>query len=157
MEKWYVSRLLKDLKSLDKKIYVISTPEINNLYDVFPKEDNTKIFNGSIQEVCDLISNCTGFIGVDSAFRLVSQSFDKPTLTLSKNCQGHGQIAEYQQIRWLCWPELTFGLHYSTTEIVGLMKKMLSNKIYQLFPKIQEPWEKYLIKRDYSVDFSKTK
>ncbi len=163
-ENWWVEKLIFDIdKYCLSKSYrhiIISTPEINDKYkNILQKCQVSNFYNDEVENICDLISNCKGFIGIDSAWRLISHLFNKPTITLSKNCISRGNCSVSHILRWLPFPETTFPLYNPTNEIVDLLKNMLENKLYQLFPHLaltQSDLSSILIKRDYKINEKKS-
>lgn len=160
VEQFWSDRLIMDLDKLAQQKdcihIIISTPELNSKYEhLIPKLQRTIIFNGEVEDVCDLISNSIGLVGIDSAWRLVSHMFDKSTVTISKNCRGLGGVPPSHIIRWLPFPETTFGLHHPTNEIVKLFEKMLENRVYRFLPQLaltDNSLDSILIRRKYTVN-----
>jgi hypothetical protein len=163
-DSWWTERLILELdklaESLNYQHFIVSTPELNSKYEsVMLKCKKSHLLNGQVEDVCDMIGNCRGFVGIDSAWRLISHMFDKPTVTLSKNCQGLGGVPHSHKIRWLPFSESTFAIHHPTTDIVKVLEKMLENDLYKLFPELALTGgvlKNILIKRDYKVNEEKS-
>lgn len=165
MEQWYSDRLILDLdklaQKLNKRHLIISTPELSDKYNhLIPQLKMSMVINTEVEDVCNLIKGCKGFVGIDSAWRLISHMFDKPTVTLSKNCQGWGQVPISHRIRWLPFPEYTFQIHHPTKQIVDLLERMMYDQLYQFAPELSnvalEQINNTLIKREYKVNEEKS-
>jgi hypothetical protein len=165
LEQWYLERLILDIDQLCQKLnirhMIITTQETLPVYEsVSQKTQKSHIYCDDINGVCDVMVNSLGFIGIDSAWRLISYSQNKPTITLSKDCQGYGGVPISHQLRWLIYPKTTFGLHHNTKEILDLFEKMMQNKLYLVMPElafVNQDINNVIIKRDYKVNIEKTK
>jgi len=155
MSKWYISSLISKLKELNKKIIIISTPEINNNYDIFSSDPQIEIVNKPIKEVCDIIYNAKLFIGTDSGFRYVAYGCSVPVITFSKQSQSAHQVLPSHYIRWLIFPELTFPLSFDFNYISRLAGKILQNKGYSLVPYLQD-FDSQAVRRTYKVNSEKS-
>ena len=121
LEKWYATKLIKDLnKTLGNKykIVIVSTPEINFFYDQVRNIPNIGLFNGSMNEVCDLILNAKAFIGTDSGFKFIAYSLDIPVATFTKYSSEPFQCAFSHVIRWNPMPETVFPLNFNVSFII---------------------------------------
>jgi hypothetical protein len=160
---WYVKKMISDIdKFCQRENYehlIISTPAINPLYDLTGCT-KTSFYNSSVEGVCDLISNCDGLIGIDSAWRLIGHFFNKPVVTLSRNCHERGGVPLSHKLRWLPFPETTFGLHHPIQEIIKIFEKMLcDDKIYQFAPELaltDRKIDEILIKRKFKINEEKS-
>jgi hypothetical protein len=163
IENWWSDRIILELDQLAQKLnyrhLIISTPELNEKYShLIPKLKFTMIINTDVEDVCNLIAHSKGLVGIDSAWRLISHMFDKPTVTISKNCTGFGGVPPSHQIRWLPFPETTFAIHHSANDIVRVFEKILGYQIYKFLPQLSlldNPYD-VLIKRDYKVNEKKS-
>lgn len=163
-EQFWTDRLILQIDELAQKLnyrhLIISTPELNKKYEhLIPKLKMSMIVNTEVEDVCNYISYCKIFIGIDSAWRLISHMFEKPTITISKNCQGFGNVPPSHFLRWLPFPETTFGLHHPTNDIVKLAEKMLENQLYQILPNLaltDQSIDNILIRRNYKVNEEKS-
>ena len=161
---WWVYKLVKDLsiKLPNIGIKIISTKETNLFYKNIVGIPNVELFNGSIQDCCDLVVQSRGIIGVDSFFRLLGHAVDIPTITLSKDCSGRGGVPYSHRLRWLLWPETTFALDHSSSDIINLFEKMLKpieGRLYQVYPNLalaNSEISSIIVKRDYKVDTEKS-
>lgn len=156
---WWVDKLVRDLSSKlpNIGIKIISTKETNLFYNNIVGIPNVELFNGNIQDCCDLVVQSRGIIGVDSFFRLLGHAVDIPTITLSKDCSGHGGVPYSHRLRWLLWPETTFGLNHSSSDIINLFEKMLrpiEGRLYQVFPHLalaNSEISSIIVKRNYKI------
>lgn len=155
LEDWYVERLITDL-SKNNKVYVISTLDTNHFYKNIKNIDNIELFNGSIKEVCELISNAKLMISTDSGFRYIAYGYSIPTITFSKHSPQPFTSIPSHQIRWLMFPETCFPLNYNSDFIVELTQKILDNNGYILTPYLQN-FDIQAIKRKYTINLEKTK
>jgi hypothetical protein len=142
LEQWYIDKLLADLSRRFSQygIFIVSTEETNPFYrEAVDSLSNVSLFNGTLKEVCDMVLCSSGFIGIDSAWRLLSYSKRHPTITLSKDCQGYDQVPLSHRLRWMPFRGTNFGLNYSTREIINLFEKMLDQdlgRLYQTLPEL---------------------
>lgn len=155
LENWYIERLITSL-SKNYKLYIISTVDTNHFYENVKNLENVNIFNGSIKEVCELISNAKLMISTDSGFRYIAYGYGIPTLTFSKHCPQPFTTIPSHQIRWLMFPETCFPLNYNVDFISELTIKILINKGYILCPFLKD-FDNQVIKRNYSINVDKTK
>lgn len=155
MENWYIVSLIKAL-SKTIKCYIISTESTNHLYKELENENNIEIFNGSIRDVCEKISNSKIMLSTDSGFRYVAHAFNVPSLIFSQNSPQPFFAKPSHQIRWLMFPETCFPLHTDIDFITDLTRKiLLEDKAYVLFPYINN-FNLQMVKREYSVDLDKS-
>lgn len=162
-EQFWTDRLISEIDSycLKNKLkhLIISTPETNHKYEnILKKCQVTSFINAGVEEVCDFISGAAGLIGIDSCWRLISSSYDVPTITISKNCSQPGVCPISHQIRWLINPKTTFPIHWNTQDIIKLMDKMLENQLFSLFPSLAfaPNLDQILIRRNYKVNEEKS-
>ena len=153
-EEWYIERLVKDLSS-KYKIYLISTPDTNHFYDKVKNLENVYIFNGSMREACELISNAKLMISTDSGFRYIAYGYGIPTITFSKHSQSPCTSIPSHQIRWLMFPETCFPLNYDANLIVNLIGNIMENKGYILLPYLQD-FNLQAVKRIYTINKEKS-
>jgi len=154
LEDWYIDRLVKGLN--DKyKIYLISTPDTNHFYDSVKDLKNVHLFNGSVKQVCELISNAKLMLSTDSGFRYIAYGYGIPTLTFSKHSTQPFSSIPSHQIRWLMFPETCFPLNFDSNLIVSTIDKILQNNGYILFPYLQD-FNTQLVKRIYTINEEKT-
>jgi ADP-heptose:LPS heptosyltransferase len=155
LPKWYISSLVKQIKNLGKKIFIVSTPEINQFYSEFESDSQITILNKDIKEICNIICNAKLFIGTDSGFRFVAYGCGVPTITFSKQANAPHQVLPSHYIRWLIYPELTFPLAFDCKYIYNLSEKLLKNKGYMVLPYLQD-FDSQAIKRNYTVNLEKS-
>jgi len=155
MSKWYIFNLINKLKELNRKIIIISTPEINEYYSDFVSDPQIEIVNKAIKEVCDIIYNAKLFIGTDSGFRYVAYGCSVPVITFSKQSQSAHEVLPSHYLRWLIFPELTFPLSFDFNYISRLSGKILQNKAYSLVPYLQD-FNSQAIRRVYKVNLEKS-
>lgn len=154
LEDWYIERLIKETAK-NHKVYLISTLDTNHFYDSVKGLENVNIFNGSIKEACELISNAKFMLSTDSGFRYIAYGYGIPTLTYSKHSpQPHNSIPSHQ-IRWLMFPETCFPLNYDCIKIVDIINKTLVNKGYILLPYLQD-FNFQAVKRNYKINNEKS-
>jgi hypothetical protein len=155
MPKLYILNLITKLKELNKKIIIISAPEINHNYDFFVSDPQIEIVNKPIKEICNLIHNAKLFIGTDSGFRYVAYGCSVPVITFSKQSQAAHEVQPSHYLRWLIFPELTFPLSFDFNYIFRLAGKILQNKGYSLVPYLQD-FNSQTIRRIYKVNLEKS-
>lgn len=155
LEDWYIERLITNL-SKNNKIYIISTIDTNHFYEKVKNLNNVTLFNGTIQEVCELISNAKLMISTDSGFRYIAYGYGIPTITFSKHSPQPFTAIPSHQIRWLMFPETCFPLNYNSDHIIELSNNILINKGYILVPYLKN-FDIQAIKRNYTVNIDKTK
>jgi ADP-heptose:LPS heptosyltransferase len=164
MESWYINnliqRLQKQLNEKKIKIYIISTPEINQIYNASKNLENVFIFNGNIKEVCDLIVNAKGMISTDSGFRFIAYGCNIPTISFSKQCSSPGQIPISHILRWNPYPQTMIPLNYDSGYVTKLFNKILDNPLYLMYPELcncdENLLSQVLIKRNYKVNLEKS-
>jgi len=154
LEDWYIERLIKETAK-KHKIYLISTPDTNHFYNNVKNIENVKIFNGSMKEVCELISNSQFMLSTDSGFRYIAYGYGIPTLTYSKHSSHPFTSIPSHQIRWLMFPETCFPLNFDCMKIVDIINKIMDNKGYILAPYLQD-FNAQAVKRIYKINQEKT-
>ena len=159
LEQFYITRLVCDLDKYcgekGLKLYLISTPELNKYYEEALKSaTNTVLFNGRIDAVCNLIINCKGMISTDSGFRYIANCINVPVITFTRNCYAPFQPFESHHVRWLINKDEIFPLNWNTKDVLDNFKKKMDNRIYRLFPNIQD--KRQLIIRNYTVNLQKS-
>jgi ADP-heptose:LPS heptosyltransferase len=155
LEDWYIERLITSL-SEKNKVYIISTLDTNYFYEKLKNIKNVILVNGTIQDVCELISNSKLMISTDSGFRYIAYGYNIPTITFSKHSQQPFSSIPSHQIRWLMFPETCFPLNYNADFMVELSNKILQNNGYILAPYLKD-FDTQAIKRNYTVNIEKTK
>lgn len=155
MPRWYIEELINKIKKLNKKILIISTPEINHFYSSFEKDPQILIVNKNIKEICDIIYNAIMFIGTDSGFRYVAYGCSVPVITFSKQAYAAHQVLPSHYLRWLIFPELTFPLCFDSNYILKITKNILQNKAYALVPFLED-FDSQAIKRNYKINTEKS-
>jgi ADP-heptose:LPS heptosyltransferase len=155
LEDWYLTKLIS-LLSKENKCIIVSTPDTNHFYNDIKDNSNVEIFNGSIEDVCKLISNASMMIATDSGFRYVAYGYGIPTFTFSKHSQQPFSSIPSHQIRWLMFPETCFPLNWDCNYIAELSNKILNNeKGYILTPYLQD-FNLQAIKRNYKINLEKS-
>lgn len=154
LENWYIERLVTEL-SKTNKIYLISTPETNDFYEKVKDIHNVNLFNGSIKEVCELISNAKFMLSTDSGFRYIAYGYGIPTITFSKHSQQPFSSIPSHQIRWLMFPETCFPLNFDINFIINLVNKIKENKGYILLPYLSD-FNLQAVKREYKINNEKS-
>lgn len=155
MSKGYIEDLITELKTTDKKIYIISTPETNDYYSEFQNDKQITIVNDSIENICDLISGAKVFVATDSGFRYIAYGYSVPTVTFSKQCFAPFEVLKSHYARWLMYPELTFPLSFDYKYISIIAKKILWNKGYSLAPTVNN-FDAEMVNRKYSINLEKS-
>ena len=154
LEDWYIERLIQETAK-NHKVYLISTKDTNHFYNNVKDLDNVHLFNGSIQDVCQLISNAKFMLSTDSGFRYIAYSYGIPTLTYSKHSPQPFNSIPSHQIRWLMFPETCFPLNFDCIKIVDIINKIMNNKGYILLPYLQD-FNIQAVKRIYNINESKS-
>lgn len=150
LEEWYIERLVSAVEK-NHKVYLISTPETNHFYEKLKELKNVTIFNGSIKEVCELISNAKLMLSTDSGFRFIAYGYGIPTLTFSKHSTEPFSSIPTHQIRWLMFQDTCFPLNYNSNLIVMLIENIMENKGSILLPYLQD-FNLQTIKRTYTIN-----
>jgi ADP-heptose:LPS heptosyltransferase len=154
LEDWYIERLVKEA-ALKNKVYLISTEDTNCFYDKVKDIENVHLFNGSIKEVCELISNAKLMLSTDSGFRYIAYGYGIPTLTYSKQSTQPFTSIPSHQIRWLMFPETCFPLNYDAINIVDIINKIIENRGYILLPYFKD-FNIQAVKRIYAINKEKS-
>jgi ADP-heptose:LPS heptosyltransferase len=155
LEDWYLTKLIS-LLSKENKCIIVSTPDTNHFYNDVKNYPNIEIFNGSIEDVCKLISNASMMIATDSGFRYIAYGYGIPTLTFSKHSLQPFSSISSHQIRWLMFPETCFPLNWDCNSIYEITNKILNNdKGYILAPYLQD-FNLQAIKRNYKINKEKS-
>lgn len=154
LEDWYIERLVKEA-ALKHKVYLISTEDTNHFYDSVKDIQNVHLFNGSIKEVCELISNAKLMLSTDSGFRYIAYGYGIPTLTYSKQSAQPFSSIPSHQIRWLMFPETCFPLNYDATHIADIINKIIEDKGYILLPYLKD-FNAQAVKRIYTINKEKS-
>lgn len=156
LEDWYITKIIS-LLSKDNKCVIISTPETNHFYDEVKNLPNVEIFNGSIKDVCGIISNASVMLATDSGFRYIAYGYGIPTLTFSKHSEQPFSSVPSHQIRWLMFSETCFPLNWDASAIATIINKILKeDRGYILTPYLKN-FELQAIKRKYTINKEKTK
>jgi len=154
LEDWYIEKLVKDLNE-KYQIYLISTPETNHFYEKVKNLKNVHLFNGSIKEACELISNAKLMLSTDSGFRYIAYGYGIPTLTFSRQSAEPFSSIPSHQIRWLMFQDTCFPLNYNANLIVNLIANIMENKGYILLPYLQD-FNLQAVKRIYTINEEKS-
>jgi len=154
LEDWYIERLVKETAQ-NHKVYIISTPDTNHFYNNIKDLNNVNLFNGSIKDVCELISNAKFMLSTDSGFRYISYGYGIPTLTYSKHSSQPFSSIPSHQIRWLMFPETCIPLNYDCIKVVDMINKIITNKGYILAPYLQD-FNIQAVKRIYTINQEKS-
>jgi len=154
LEDWYIEKLVKGLNE-KYQIHLISTPETNHFYEKVKNLKNVHLFNGSIKEACELISNAKLMLSTDSGFRYIAYGYGIPTLTFSRQSAEPFSSIPSHQIRWLMFQETCFPLNYNANLIVNLIANIMENKGYILLPYLQD-FNLQAVKRIYTINEEKS-
>jgi ADP-heptose:LPS heptosyltransferase len=154
LEKWYIDALVSAVAK-KHKVYLISTPETNHIYETVKNLENVKVFNGSIREVCELISNAKFMLSTDSGFRYIAYGYGVPTLTYSKQSREAFNSIPSHQVRWLMFPETCFPLNFDLHFISDAIDRIIESKGYILAPYVQN-LKMQLVKREYKINLEKS-
>jgi ADP-heptose:LPS heptosyltransferase len=155
LEDWYITKIIS-LLSKDNKCVIISTPETNHFYDEVKNLPNVEIFNGSIKDVCGIISNASAMLATDSGFRYIAYGYGIPSLTFSKHSEQPFSSVPSHQIRWLMFSETCFPLNWDASAIATIINKILKeDRGYILTPYLKS-FELQAIKRKYTINKEKT-
>ena len=154
LEDWYIERLVKETAQ-NHKVYIISTQDTNHLYKNIENIENIHLFNGSIKDVCELISNAKFMLSTDSGFRYIAYGYGIPTLTYSKHSSQPFSSIPSHQIRWLMFPETCIPLNYDCVKVVDMINKIVINKGYILAPYLQD-FNIQAVKRIYTINQEKS-
>jgi ADP-heptose:LPS heptosyltransferase len=154
LEDWYIENIIKETAKTHK-IYIISTADTNHYYDNVKNIDNVTIANGSMKDMCELISNAKFMLSTDSGFRYIAYGYGIPTITFSKHSVQPFSSIPSHQIRWLMFPETCFPLHFDYKFICSLINKIIINKAQILLPYLDD-FNTQVIKRVYTIDYQKS-
>jgi ADP-heptose:LPS heptosyltransferase len=155
LEDWYITKLIS-LLAENNKCIIISTEDTNKFYEEVKNNPNVEIFNGSIKEVCSLISNASMMIATDSGFRYIAYGYGIPTLTFSKHSSQPFSSIPSHQLRWLMFSETCFPLNWDASAINAIASNILKkDKGYILAPYLKD-FELQAVKRNYTINAEKT-
>ena len=151
----YINNIVAGL-TINHKVFLISTEDTNYLYNEAVDIHGAQLFNGSVQEACELISNAKFMLSTDSGFRYIAYGYGIPTLTYSANSTQPFSSIPSHQIRWLMYPETCFPLNYDHKHIINIINNIISNKGYILAPYLQN-FDIQAIRRRYTINTERTK
>lgn len=154
LEDWYIESLVKETAKT-QTVYIISTADTNHFYNSVKDLENVHIVNGSVEDMCKLISNAKFMLSTDSGFRYIAYGYGIPTLTFSKHSTQSFTSIPSHQIRWLMFPETCFPLHTDYKFMCALINKIMANKAYILLPYL-ENFELQAVKREYVINTEKS-
>lgn len=155
LEPWYCERLVKSVAEHVPCVLIL-LPEQKPFFSSLAGSRNVFFFESDICTVCEVIGRSRAFVSVDSGFRYFAYGAGVPTVTFSKHCVSPGQVLKSHELRWLLYPQQTFPLNYSSSEISRLVLRILENKVCALLPSVKD-YKNQLVFRDYSIDFDLTK
>lgn len=149
MEDWYIKKLIKNICQ-DFNLVVLYDEESKHKYEDLLKEDNPRLqfVHTDLRNIFYLSSKCTAMFGIDSGIRYIPYHFGKPTFTFSKYCQKYGTVQYSYLIRWLFNERYIFPLHYDISSASQIIKNMLKNPAYRLYPFLLDDIEKLVAQRD---------
>jgi ADP-heptose:LPS heptosyltransferase len=150
----YINEIITKICSF-YNVYVISTAETNDIYKNIEHLPNVFLFNGSIKDVCGLISNAKLMLSTDSGFRYIAYGYGIPTLTYSAACIDLFSPIASHYIRWLLFPETCFPLNFNSSYVADMIYKIISNKGYFLIPTLQD-FDTQAVRRRYTINQEKT-
>ena len=155
LEQWYIDKLVTEVAKWHKLV-LISTPETNHFYDNVKDLDNVIVFNGSIKDVCGVISNAKFMLSTDSGFRYIAYGYGIPTLTYSGQSQQAFTALPSHQMRWLVYPETCFPLDYDADHVNFMIHGIIKNPGQILAPYLNN-YAIQAVKRDYTINKARTK
>lgn len=150
LEKWYSTRLIKEV-SEKIKVVIISTPEANDYYSEVKDLPNVTIFNGTVNQVIDLISNAKIMVSTDSGFRYFAHGFSIPVITFSNQSQEAHSVLPSHHIRWLLFPESCFPLNFDLLYIRDMVFRILNNPANTLVPFLKD-FDSQAVRRIYKIN-----
>ncbi len=154
LEKWYATRLIKEVAATIK-VVIISMPETNDYYSEVKDLPNVEIFNGTIPEIVDLISNSKMMVSTDSGFRYFAHGFSVPVITFSKQSTQAHSVLPSHHIRWLLFPEGCFPLNFDLIYIKSIIINTLNNPGHILVPFLTD-FNSQAVRRIYKINEEKS-
>jgi ADP-heptose:LPS heptosyltransferase len=149
MEDWYIKRLINDVTK-DFNLIILYDNDSKHKYEDFFGSKNPKLhlIHADLRQIFYLASKCTAMFGIDSGIRYIPYHFGKPTFTFSKYCQKYGTVQYSYLIRWLFNERYVFPLHYDVSSASQIIKNMLVNPAYKLYPFLLDDIESLVAQRD---------
>ena len=154
LDQSYINELISSLSSR-YNLQIISTPDTNHFYEDVKNLNNVHIFNGSVKEACELISNAKLMIATDSGFRYIAYGYGIPTYTFSSHSTNPFWAIPSHQIRWLMFYETCFPLNFNLEKFCSIRNNTMENKGYILAPYLQN-FDTQAVRRIYSINNEKT-
>ena len=151
----YINNLVAGLMQ-NHKVFLISTPETNHFYNQAVNMYGAQLFNGSVKEVCELISNAKFMLSTDSGFRYIAYGYGIPTLTYSSHSNQPFSSIPSHQMRWLMYPETCFPLNYNYEHMINIIDNIISDNGYILAPYLQD-FNMQAVRRVYTINKDRTK
>lgn len=154
LEQFYINRLI-DATSKFIKVKLISTPDVRHFYSEFEKHPNVEILDVKLKEACEIISGAEVMFSIDSGLKYIGYAYSIPTLCMSRQVSAPSQPFPSHQLRWMPFPETCFPLNYDAVHISHILKRIVDNKGYALFP-LATDFDAQLIRRNYTVNLEKS-
>jgi ADP-heptose:LPS heptosyltransferase len=155
LDDWYITKLIS-LLAKNNKCVIISTEDTNKFYEDVKNFENVEIFNGSIKDVCSIISNASMMIATDSGFRYIAYGYGIPALTFSKHSNYPFSSIPSHQIRWLIYPETCFPLNWDAESISKISNKILNEEKGNILLPYLQDFNIQAIKRKYKINLEKS-
>jgi len=150
----YIYKLIESVSKVSR-IEIISTPDTNHFYNRAKLLPDVNIFNGSVKEACELISNAKLMVATDSGFRYIAYGYGIPTYTFSSQSPAAFWSIPSHQIRWLMFSETCFPLNHDINLVSTVIKNTLKNKGYILAPYLTD-FNNQAVKRIYTINQTKS-
>lgn len=151
MEDWYIDQIINKI-SKQFPLVVLYNQDSEPAYRKLMEKgvDNCTFINASLEEIFYISSKCLAAFGIDSGVRFIPYHFGKPTFTFCEYCSQYGSVPYSYIIRWLYNEKFVFPLHFDMRTVITIVKNIISNKAYMLFPHILSDIGKYAVQREIS-------
>lgn len=156
LEDWYITKLIS-LLAKDNKCVIISTEDTNHFYNDVKNNPNVEIFNGSIKDICGIISNASVMVATDSGFRYIAYGYSIPTFTFSKHSHQPFSAIPSHHVRWLMFAETCFPLNWDASSLSYMVNNILKNDRGAILTPYVKDFELQTVKRKYTINTEKTK
>lgn len=123
LEKWYVTKLIKDVSSR-YPIVLLCDSDTEEYYSEVKNLENVQVYNASFAECFALSKSCAAFIGVDSGMRYLPLHFGKPAFVFSK-FKKNGFLSPSHSIRWLVYEHYVFEMHSPVPMVINRLSQVI--------------------------------
>lgn len=150
MEEWYVKGLISKIAQ-EIPVLVLSTPSTRDYLSLTKDIKNVKLIESSLEDVIDIISRSSAFIGIDSGLKYFAYGLGIPTYTYSAQAYELGKVLPSHKLRWLMYESACIPLHYDFNAVSRLIVNTVSNKAYSLVSQLND-FDSQAVRRHYKVN-----